>query len=200
MDSRGRKRKIDECADICDNSNPKEILGTSDNTKVLEVSKRRRTKEYSEYLFVGDVIFTWRFPGYKHYGIVSEVTSNSVLVIHYSTFGAKFTAMIRQDPIEIFAGTNGVVHSLNFSSRITQMMYGKPLLATEVVARARKKLGKKGGKYRLLTNNCEHFAIKCKTGREICWQSFKYKIMGGLVLASSLVYYAPIVASLFLFV
>jgi len=195
MDSRGRKRKINECAD----SEIAQEIGNND-TKPLEVRKRRRTKEYSEYLSAGDVIFTWRFPGYKHYGIVSEVNSNSVLVIHYSTFGAKFTALIRQDPIEVFAGKNGVVHSLNFSSRITEMMYGKPRPAKDVVDLARKKLGKKGGKYRLLTNNCEHFAIKCKTGRRICWQSFKYNLIGGLVLVSSLLYSASIAASLFLVV
>jgi len=195
MDSRGLKRKIDECADSTgDNAN--RPLGAQS----LEVSKRRRTKEYSEYLLVGDVIFTWRFPGYKHYGVISEVTSNSVLVIHYSAFDAKSTAMIRQDPIEVFAGQNGVVRTLNFSSRITELMYGKPRPVQEVIAHARKKLGKKGGKYRLLSNNCEHFAIKCKTGRQICWQSYKYKLMGGLVLISSLVYSAAIAVSLFLVV
>jgi len=160
--------------------------------------KRRRTTEYSEYLSVGDVIFVWRFPGYKHYGIVSEVNKNEASVIHYSAFGSKFTAIIREDPIEAFAGVEGgTVHKLDFSSRVTKLMYGAPRSSEEVLEHARRKLGKKGGKYSLINNNCEHFAIKCKTGRSVCWQSFKYKLMGCVILASSFVYSAAISLSLF---
>lgn len=83
-----------------------------------------------------------------------------------------------------------------------------------MIANAQRKLGKKGGKYHLFENNCEHFAIKCKvhcplplslpppcliyqlifilyfkTGKSKCWQSLKYKLAGGLILLSSLVYH-----------
>jgi len=193
------KRKFEECErSVDDEVSVSQKWDTSYVQKL--VGKRRRTKEYREYLSPGDVIFAWRFPGYKHYGVVSEVTSNTVLVIHYYALGTKLSAVIREDPIDVFAGESGVVHTLNFANRLTALMYGKPRLAEEVVAHARRKLGKKGGKYSLLSNNCEHFAVKCKTGRSICWQSFKYKVMGGLVLISSLVYSAAIVVSVFLIV
>ena len=63
-------------------------------------------------------------------GVVSEVSSNTVIVIHYYAFGnlgEKVAALIREDPIEVFAGGNdGAVHKLDFTSRITKLMYGTP--------------------------------------------------------------------------
>lgn len=36
---------------------------------------------------------------------------------------------------------------------------------TETVRRARSQIGKKKGEYNLATNNCEHFARECKSGK-----------------------------------
>ena len=44
------------------------------------------------------------------------------------------------------------------------MRYKTIFSGEKTVERARSKLGQKG--YNILTNNCEHFAIWCKTGEE----------------------------------
>jgi len=203
MSTLGRKRKFDEAAEevggvLCNRvpDTPVDVDGippASAASGACRGIKRQRIVSYSEILKPGDVIFVWRPLGYKHYGVVSEVSHNYVFVVHYWSYGPKTEAIIRQDPIELFAmKEDGKVHVLDFSSKIVRMIYGAPLEAQTVVSKALRKLGRKGGKYSLLENNCEHFAIKCKTGRSRCWQSLKYKLAGGILFLSSLIYYAPI--------
>ncbi|NER84123.1 MAG: hypothetical protein F6K42_32210 [Leptolyngbya sp. SIO1D8] len=100
---------------------------------------------------IGDQIYAMRevvgVPGvYEHHGI--DCGDNTV--IHYYK---KETPTISQTSLETFArgGSIFIKHqSLSFLSPI-------------VVQRAISRLGEQ--KYDLLTNNCEHFATWCKTGR-----------------------------------
>jgi len=176
-----------------------EIQGPEISVVSCSCSKRQRISSYSELLVPGDVIFAWRSLGYKHYGVVSKVTPETVMVIHYWAHGAKTEAIIREDPIEVFVGSEGGrAHVLDFTSKVVRMIYGSPLNAQQVVCRAVENLGKKGGSYSVLRNNCEHFAIECKTGRATCWQSKKFKLAGGILFLSSFIYYANVFVYAFL--
>ncbi|MDR5739465.1 MULTISPECIES: lecithin retinol acyltransferase family protein [unclassified Caballeronia] len=91
-----------------------------------------------------------RRSGYEHHGIYA----GNGMVIHY----AGFAKSLHRGPIEEvtlaqFAGGYAVTMRPNAAARFT----GK-----EAVRRARSRLGE--DRYRLLTNNCEHFVSWCLFG------------------------------------
>ena len=132
----------------------------------------------------GDVIKVNRGV-YDHYGVY---VSNGPRVIHYTgaTGPADFNGMVRETSLEEFLnGAEGFTvcrfpESLDEFDALTQSEGRNPLQAAwqeikksklkgyhlysgaETVARARGELGKEG--YDIVCNNCEHFAVWCKTG------------------------------------
>ncbi|TDG06581.1 NC domain protein [Paraburkholderia guartelaensis] len=88
--------------------------------------------------------------GYEHHGIYVGCGR----VIHYAGF-AKFVyrGPVEEVPIEQFADG----HSVSVRSRQLAKYSG-----TQAVLRARSRLGE--SRYRLLTNNCEHFCTWCLHG------------------------------------
>lgn len=97
---------------------------------------------------IGDHVFCHRL-GYTHHGI----DAGDGTVIHYTGEpGQKANAVIQQTPIDRF--TKGC----EFHVR----PYATCDSPDVVIARARGRLGE--NKYHLVFNNCEHFAVWCKTG------------------------------------
>ena len=135
----------------------------------------------------GDIIGVVRRGGtYVHYGIYVSDTC----IVHYNIPASKTIGhatvhatnlrnFLRDDP-EYFVldfpkpyqppvalgGQNSTNHINSYSeelARSLQQTYGYHLYTPEeTVARARSRLGETN--YNLFTNNCEHFAIWCKTG------------------------------------
>jgi hypothetical protein len=121
---------------------------------------------------------------YWHHGIYCGDDA----VIHFnSAVGRKRTAKIVETTLEKFSGGAG----------IRVVVYEKVYFeAAEVVCRARSLLGNEA--YDLRTNNCEHFAVWCKTGVSQSRQMEHLALFatrGGLVgsrIASKMM--APVVA------
>jgi hypothetical protein len=88
--------------------------------------------------------------GYEHHGVYVGRGK----VIHYAGFAkSRHCALVEEVPLEQFAAGHAVVvrpHSFPKYSGV------------ETVLRARSRLGE--NRYRLLTNNCEHFCTWCLLG------------------------------------
>lgn len=93
----------------------------------------------------GDHIYTQHLP-YTHHGIDCGDDS----VIHFGRRGGEKICRISKND---FASGN----------KINVKEYGKCYSDDAVVRRAESRLGEKG--YDLVSNNCEHFAYWCKTGK-----------------------------------
>lgn len=137
----------------------------------------------------GDVIYVQR-TGYKHFGIY--VGDNEV--IHYTKVkGSCCDGIIQKTSIEEFLGNDKEYTICKFDkdlldhlkdtftdfvnplslinpTRLYRRM-GKRIFSDitiyspeETVKRAQSHIGEQG--YNLLTNNCEHFSIWCKTGKK----------------------------------
>lgn len=111
-------------------------------------------------LSVGDIIYTERKHGlYSHYGIY--VGENQV--VHFSAPKGKETdaesADIIQTSIEEFLRGDKL-----FVLRDKPDSDYKPFPPDVIVERAKSKIGKCGGTYSLVSNNCEHFAYWCRYG------------------------------------
>ena len=106
----------------------------------------------------GDVIKVNRTL-YAHYGIYVEGGT----VIHYNNEeGGNFSDLsgfVQETSLERFLDGEKSYYICEFNRKDYPKIYSPE----ETVARARSKLGKGG--YNLITNNCEHFAVWCKTGR-----------------------------------
>ena len=99
----------------------------------------------------GDCIYVYRNFGqlkgvYKHYGI----DCGDGTVIHYR----KPSETIEQTDIATFSQGNPIY--------VAEYSSGFGYIPDAVVERAKSRLGEHD--YNLLTNNCEHFAVWCKTG------------------------------------
>lgn len=95
---------------------------------------------------------------YEHHGI----DCGDGTVIHYSKSGENAT--IARTPYAIFSWGKSV-----FVKR-----YTTSYMPDVVIARAESRLGEQ--QYNLLTNNCEHFANWCKTGRSESLQLAEYGV------------------------
>jgi len=109
----------------------------------------------NEELRPGDIIFTDRFL-YRHYGIYAGHDR----VIHYSSRNGDFgnDVCVRETSMKRFV-KGGSYQIAEFDAKQGKE---KCFSREETVSRARSRIGKKG--YNLLFNNCEHFALWCKTG------------------------------------
>lgn len=113
----------------------------------------------------GDVIGVSRIL-YEHYAIYT----GDGLVIHYTFNEARSRLEIRKTGIEVFLhdSTTFFILDCEFEKPLKSgpIKYRdiKPRLFSpeETVRRAESRLGE--AEYNLLSNNCEHFAVWCKTG------------------------------------
>lgn len=156
------------------------------------------------YPVFGDVICVSRYGGcYEHYGIYE----NDNRVYEYATEDGDFHgahAVIRVSSLEKFIGKSNkdTCFALEFADthhrprkRYLDKTYREPSGAKfthlsssgaeyhcftpkETVERARQKVGSGEHEYNLLTNNCEHFALFCKTGIK---ESYQVKEAGELI-------------------
>ena len=79
-------------------------------------------------------------------------------------------------PIKMMQGKTNSLHMPDLYERKFQekMNWKNFYSAEEVVKRARSKVGTGQGEYNLWTNNCEHFAMWCKTGESRCSQMQRF--------------------------
>lgn len=108
-----------------------------------------------------DVIKVARWNGvYAHYGVYDE-TPDGGHVIHYTGENehSDFKGVVRETSFEEFlAGDeNYLIRKFNKDK------YPNVYSGEETVKRARSQIGRAG--YNLAFNNCEHFAVWCKTDR-----------------------------------
>ena len=98
---------------------------------------------------------------YDHYGIYVKA-STGARVIHYTGENGPqdFNGMVRETPIGVFLNGEKKYTVCEFDPRRYRTIYS----GEETVERARSRLGQKD--YNLVTNNCEHFAVWCKTGKD----------------------------------
>jgi Lecithin retinol acyltransferase len=88
--------------------------------------------------------------GYDHHGVYAGEGK----VVHYAGWSAMFKGgPVEETSLDRFGGGNG--YRVQFHGET-------PFSAREIVARARSRIGE--SKYRLLTNNCEHFCHWCLYG------------------------------------
>ena len=96
---------------------------------------------------------------YNHYAIYVE-TPDGPHAIHYtSDYNSDFKGIVRETSLEEF--TQGTEYSVREFDR---KKYPHVNSGEKTVELAREKIGQ--GKYHAIDNNCEHFAIECKTGRK----------------------------------
>lgn len=123
----------------------------------------------------GDVIYAQDVL-YRHYGIYE----GDGKVIDFSASKGHETdaadACIREKSLSVFA--NG--RECGVDDSVEQKFSPK-----ETVRRAQSQLGKKKGEYNLATNNCEHFARECKSGKSESKQV--QKVVAGVAVAASVI-------------
>ena len=103
-------------------------------------------------LQAGDVIYIDRV-FYRHYGIYA----GKGRVIHYSGENSNFgpDVGVRETSMKKFSGGE--------KCGVVQFTGNQRFSGEETVRRARSRLGEES--YNLVFNNCEHFALWCKTGK-----------------------------------
>lgn len=122
----------------------------------------------------GSVIFCNRIMGiYRHFGIYIGYGK----VIHFAAPNGDFdadNALIRETSLEHFCEGSDI-YEMDFSKEFKSCRLWRYIVNSsdyelqtprKTVARAKAKLGKKGLKnkgYNIVTDNCEHFALWCKT-------------------------------------
>ena len=126
----------------------------------------------------GDHIYAYRYGGaYSHHGIFAGEDDDDGEVIHFSgeETSSKKSAAIRANTVKEFLygsqlrlvayEVSGVAKLLKRSGSVQTF---KSLPADEVVATAKFYLHKtlEWREYHMLFNNCENFAVYCKTGKD----------------------------------
>ena len=117
-------------------------------------------------LKLGDIVFCQRGnilfgDTYQHYGVYAGFHK----IIHYIKGDSLFDGRIAETSIEefcdgdtLYIAEEDTLLSIFQEAGVAASFYGP----RKTVQRARSEIGKGG--YNLLTHNCEHFAIWCKTG------------------------------------
>ena len=120
----------------------------------------------SKKLKLGDIVFCQRGnilfgDKYQHYGVYAGCKK----IIHYIKGDSLFDGRIAETSIKefcngdtLYIAEEDTLLSIFQDASVAASFYGPH----ETVQRARDEIGKGG--YNLLTHNCEHFAIWCKTG------------------------------------
>ena len=126
-------------------------------------------------LHPGDIIYAQDVL-YRHYGVYE----GDGKVIDFSSSKGHETdaadACIREKSLDAFA--NGRECSVDDS---VEQKYSP----TETVRRARSQIGKRKGEYNLATNNCEHFARECKSGKSESKQV--QKVVAGAAITAGVI-------------
>lgn len=163
------------------------------NTRIANGSKNAMIEKMNrlasaEFFKRGDVIGVSRNGLYEHYGIYL----GNGRVIHYcgdgNDFGGRVTVheapfsefakeskycfavwfdegrpiRLQQATTFLFNGANAYYENAEYRKKRTVFT------AEETIRRAKERLGEE--KYNLVTNNCEHFALWCKTGESVSGQ------------------------------
>ena len=117
----------------------------------------------------GDIIYV-KHRGYQHFGIYA----GDGRVIHYYKESNPLVSegIIMETSLSEFRSGSDTLYVLNGDSNhknlldwLLKRLFGENMPTfspRETVERARSKIGQKG--YSLVNNNCEHFALWCKTG------------------------------------
>ena len=183
-----QKNKLTHHVRILDSNNIRKAWGT---LSVMQDKFERLTRE--EFLVHGDVIGVSRKIGVKIYDHYAVYIGNDK-VIHYAAENGDFNGKptIHEAPIGEFLRGSKHYFVLHFdkagkgpfkiqsktsfvlddfvvanSIKLENMNGYRLYSADETVKRAKSRMieeQEKGRKYNLITNNCEHFAIWCKTG------------------------------------
>lgn len=96
--------------------------------------------------------------GYDHHGIYLGKFEGVDVVIHYSGFAKAFDkGEIEITTLDEFRGDSKCIYVVDYPD--SEKIYGK----FEIIDRAFSKLGE--NEYHLFSNNCEHFACWCITGK-----------------------------------
>ena len=96
--------------------------------------------------------------GYDHHGIYLGTFDGYGVVIHYSGFAKAFDkGEIEITTLDEFRGDSEDIYVVDYLD--SEKIYGK----FEIIDRAFSKLGE--NEYNLFSNNCEHFACWCITGK-----------------------------------
>lgn len=165
---------------ILDENNIRKAWGSP---AVMQEKFKRLTR--GEFLELGDVVGVLRKNMYEHYAVYIGEGK----VVHYSGNNADFNGeiSIQVDTLKRFLKNDDdyfvlffdkslatprkiqvrTAFNLNDMAYENQLLFGekknrKVYSAKETVERALSRVGEKN--YNLVTNNCEHFAIWCKTG------------------------------------
>lgn len=101
-------------------------------------------------------------PYYFHFGIYAGKGK----VIHFSR------GEIREDELDVFLEDTGMLNS-DIDIMYFDPEYSSKYTLEQSYRRAKSKLGKRD--YQLLKNNCEHFAVWCRTGKAVSAQAFGSK-------------------------
>ena len=115
--------------------------------------------------------------GYTHKGIYSGMIHDTPTVIYYNKFNGLKGRIERTSLREFQKGARCWID--NCGTRYTDDVL-KQSLAT-----AESRLGEQ--KYDLLTNNCEHFASKCVTGKSRSRQAMRFVAGAGIALCVALI-------------
>ena len=117
----------------------------------------------------GDIVYV-KHRGYRHFGIYAGEDR----VIHYYKERNPLVSdgIISETSLKEFMSGSDTLYVLNGDSShkdlfdwLLKRLFGEEMQSyspEETVERARSKIGEKG--YSLVNNNCEHFALWCKTG------------------------------------
>lgn len=148
----------EERYDDDDLSENDEIVSVAKKEKrAFQVSPSRQEVNDISIIKPGDHICWHREYQIWHHAIVSEVDvrSRKLRVIHY-TKNVKKSICVLEEWIYVDK-QNGLLYKIDYEEKVTKAR-GPEM----VIAYARKFIGE--GNYKLFRNNCEHFAVMCKTG------------------------------------
>ncbi len=119
----------------------------------------------------GDIIYVKR-KGYNHFGIYAG--NKRVIHYHKEKNPLLCDGIVAETSLAEFMSDSDTIYVMNavgksgspvlFDWIIKKLLGDDAIIFSpqETVARARSKIGEQG--YNLLLNNCEHFALWCKTG------------------------------------
>ena len=160
---------------------------SSENTPNIDgaVAMPMSGEESCELLYPGDIIGIKRPLGYEHFAVYA----GDGRVIHFAADGRDFgQAYIHEVPISEFLEGQSDFFVLDFSCAHVELDGDTTTLpyddlpriysAEETLERARSVIGDNehgfNKHYDLVSNNCEHFAIWCKTGQIRSYQVSRF--------------------------
>lgn len=164
------------------------------NGSITAMSEKLERMTAKDFLRPGDVIGISR-GAYEHYGIYA----GSGMVIHYAgnTSDFKGAISIHEAPFDEFLKSDTDYFVISFEGKYPVKIHSSTKFvsggcfdccnikwkskysAEETLERARSRIGE--AKYSIISNNCEHFAMWCKTGTA---ESTQVKMIARYMLAT----------------